>query len=58
MKQLEILTGINEYYEKVLPDGTVLYTRLSHGNDEIPAPVWHKMLKQMGITQEEFNAGK
>lgn len=47
----------HEYYEKRLADGTVLNTRLSHGNGEIPPTIWKKMLKQMGITQEEFNAG-
>lgn len=44
----------HEYYLKTLPDGTVLKTKLSHGDGEIPPKVWQKMLKQMGITQEEF----
>ena len=47
----------HEYYEKYLPDGTRITTKLSHGSGEIPPPVWHLMLKQMRITQEEFNAG-
>lgn len=47
----------HEYYCKLKPDGTYLRTKLSHGDGEIPPNVWKKMLKQMGITQEEFNAG-
>ena len=47
----------HEYYRKILPDGTVLTTMLSHGNGEIPASVWRKMLKQMNITEAEFYAG-
>ena len=46
----------HEYYEKVLPDGTVLRVKLSHGDGEIPPRIWNEMLKQMGITEEEFNA--
>ena len=47
----------HEYYEKELSNGMKLYVKLSHGDGEIPYRVWRKMLKQMGITQEEFNAG-
>ena len=47
----------HEYYRKVLPDGTVLRTKLSHGNGEIPPNVWRQMLKQMNITEAEFYAG-
>ena len=47
----------HEYYEKELPDGRKLQTKLSHGDGEISPRVWKEMLKQMGITQEEFNAG-
>ena len=47
----------HEYYRKRLADGTYIVLKLSHGNGEIPAPVWKNMLKQMHITQEEFNAG-
>lgn len=47
----------HEYYMKVLPNGTALYTKLSHGDGEIPPRIWKQMLKQMGITQEDFNAG-
>ncbi len=47
----------HEYYRKRLADGSYLVTKLSHGDGEIPPNVWKRMLKQMGITQEEFNAG-
>ena len=47
----------HEHYRKTLPNGEVIYTKLSHGNGEIPPSVWKMMLKQMRITQEEFNAG-
>ena len=47
----------HEYYEKTLPDGRKLRTKLSHGNGEIPPKIWRVMLKQMEITEEEFYAG-
>lgn len=47
----------HEYYQKVLADGRVLRTKLSHGKNEIPATVWRNMLKEMEISQEDFNAG-
>ena len=45
----------HEYYRLLMPDGTYRYTRISHGDGEIPPPVWRLQLKQIGITQEEFN---
>lgn len=45
----------HEYYKKILPDGEILRTFLSHGNGEIPTSVWRKMKKQMRLTDEEFN---
>lgn len=47
----------HEYYKKILPDGEILRTCLSHGNGEIPPSVRRKMKKQMRITDEDFNAG-
>ena len=46
----------HEYYKKV-SGGVERVTKLSHGKGEVPPPVWHKMLKQMGITESEFYAG-
>jgi hypothetical protein len=44
------------YYEKVLADGTVLRTKVSHAlAKEIPTGIWEKILKkQLHITEQEF----
>jgi hypothetical protein len=44
------------YYEKVLPSGEVLRTRVSHAiRKEIPSNLWKKILKhQLKIAEEEF----
>jgi len=44
------------YYEKVLADGTLLRTRVSHAvNKEIPRQLWQRILKkQLRITEQEF----
>ena len=44
------------YYEKVLIDGTVLRTKVSHAtHKEIPAQLWQLILtKQLQITNSEF----
>ncbi|GAB6085681.1 hypothetical protein [Alkaliphilus crotonatoxidans] len=44
------------YYEKVLMDGTVLQTKISHAtHKEIPINVWRFILKnQLKITEKEF----
>lgn len=47
----------HEYYKKRLDDGRCLYLKISFGDGEIPPRVFKEMLKQMEITQEEFNAG-
>lgn len=47
----------HEYWRLLLPDGSYRYTKLSHGSGEISPPVWKRQLKQIGITQEEFNRG-
>ncbi|AGL00390.1 hypothetical protein [Desulfoscipio gibsoniae] len=44
------------YYEKVLANGDVLRTRVSHAvSKEIPGNLWKKILRhQLKITEEEF----
>lgn len=53
------LVGIGDHYHyrKVLPNGEVLYTMVSHSlGKEIPSRLWKRILKeQLRITQEEFN---
>jgi predicted RNA binding protein YcfA (HicA-like mRNA interferase family) len=45
------------YYRKILLDGTVLRTKISHVlGKEIPYHLFHEILKdQLKITKEEFN---
>jgi hypothetical protein len=45
------------YYEKVLPNGEILRTKVSHSlSKEIPYHLWQMILKkQLRTTQEEFN---
>ncbi len=47
------------YYEKVLTDGTVLRTKISHAvHKEIPEGLWYKILKQqLKISEQEFKKG-
>ena len=44
------------YYEKVLIDGTLLQTRISHAvHKEIPSNLWKLILKnQLKTTENEF----
>lgn len=44
------------YYEKVLSDGTVLRTKISHAvSKEIPKNLWDRILrKQLHITESDF----
>lgn len=44
------------YYEKVLSDGTVLQTKISHStHSEIPKHLWaHILSKQLRISEKEF----
>lgn len=44
------------YYEKVLADGTLLRTKVSHAvHKEIPANIWQLILKQqLKISESEF----
>lgn len=49
----------HDYWRKVLPNGEILTTRVSHGSGEIPPGVWKRILsKQLRITNEEFNRDK
>ncbi len=44
------------YYEKVLANGNVLQTKISHAtHKEIPSNIWNRILhKQLKITEKEF----
>jgi len=44
------------YYEKVLADGTLLQTKVSHAvHKEIPSNIWKLILrKQLKISEDEF----
>ncbi len=44
------------YYEKVLSNGNVLQTKVSHATQkEIPGHLWKKILKnQLQITEKDF----
>jgi len=47
--------GDHHRYRKILRDGTILRTRVSHGRDEIRAPgLWrHIWRDQLGLTSED-----
>ena len=45
----------HETWEKINEDGTILRTRVSHQHGKnIPKPLFHRMLKQCGLTETEF----
>jgi transposase-like protein len=45
----------HETWQKILPGGIILQVRLSHKHGEdIPKALFHKMLKQAQITEEDF----
>ena len=48
------------YYEKVLSNGDILKTKVSHAvHKEIPPNIWRNILKhQLKITEKEFNDNK
>lgn len=50
--------GHHTYYRKSLANGELLVTCISHAAGEIPLPTWHRIKKQMRITDDEFNRGK
>ena len=46
----------HETWEKICDDGNILRTSLSHQHGKyIPRPLFYRMLKQCGLTEEEFN---
>ncbi|HEY0828843.1 MAG TPA: type II toxin-antitoxin system HicA family toxin [Bacilli bacterium] len=46
-------------YRKVMPDGSVKYTRVSHGTGEIGKELFARILKeQLQVTKEYFNSVK
>jgi transposase-like protein len=45
----------HETWQKNIPDGTILQVRLSHQRSkDIPKALFHKMIKQAQITEEDF----
>lgn len=45
----------HETWRKILPDGTILVVRVSHQHSvDIEANLFHRMLRQAGLTREEF----
>lgn len=45
----------HETWRKILSDGTILQIRISHQHGkDIPKALFHKMLKQAQITEEDF----
>ena len=45
----------HETWQKIPPDGTILQVRLSHQHGkDIPRALFHKMLKQAQLTEEDF----
>ncbi|HLE26038.1 MAG TPA: type II toxin-antitoxin system HicA family toxin [Thermodesulfobacteriota bacterium] len=45
----------HETWQKILPDGSILQVRLSHQHGkDIPKALFHKMLKQAYLTEEDF----
>ena len=46
----------HETWEKICEDRIILRTSLSHQQGKyIPKPLFYRMLKQCGLTEEEFN---
>ncbi len=51
-----VRTKKHETWQKILSDGSILQVRVSHQyNRDIPKALSHKMLKQAGLTEDEFN---
>ena len=45
----------HETWQKILSDGTILQVRVSHQKHrDIPKALFHKMLRQAALTEEEF----
>lgn len=44
------------FYRKILPDGTILMTKVSKNPKQISGHLWQEILKkQLRTTQEHFN---
>ena len=44
------------FYRKILPDGTILRTKVSKGSGQIGSSLWKEIMKrQLHTTQEHFN---
>ena len=54
----ELYKDTDHYYSrKLLPDGTVLRTKVSRSSGEIRPHMWQEILKkQLKVTQEYFNS--
>ena len=45
----------HETWQKILSDGIILQVRLSHQHGkDIPKALFHKMLKESSLTEEDF----
>ena len=45
------------FYRKRLPDGNILFTKVSMGSGEISSNLWQKIRsRQLQVTQEYFNS--
>ena len=45
----------HETWQKILPDKTILQVRLSHQHSkDIPKALFHKLLKQAHLTEDDF----
>lgn len=45
----------HETWQKILPDGVILLVRISHQHGkDIPKILFHKMLRQAQMTEEDF----
>jgi predicted RNA binding protein YcfA (HicA-like mRNA interferase family) len=52
---VQVRSGKHETWEKILDDGTILRTRVSHQHGkDIPKGLFRRMLRQCGITEQEF----
>ena len=47
----------HETWEKTLPGREILLVRISHqSHRDIPTPLFHRMLRQASLTEQEFMA--
>lgn len=46
----------HDFYRKLMPDGSMLRTKVSRASGEIPPNLWKRILKkQLQVTEEHFN---